>query len=94
MSVLYHGATGKGRFFQFAIDKHAALASGEYVVRKPVDASAPEPSRQKGLTPARLAEMAAYAEVLARGRGLTHEQARRLAREQDPSRLPPPRGFW
>ena len=95
MSVLYHGATGKGRLFRFANDKQAALASGEYVVRKPVDASPPRTGRQKkGLDSARLAEMAAYAEVLARGRAITHEQARRLAREQDPSRLPPPRGFW
>ena len=94
MSVLYHGATGKGRFFRFAIDKQAALASGEYVVRKPVDAAPPRTGGQKGLDSARLAEMAAYADVLARGRAITHEQACRLARDQDPARLPPPRGFW
>ena len=92
MSVLYHRATGKGRFFRFAIDKQAALASGEYVVRKPVDAP-PRTGGQKGLDSARLAEMAAYADVLARGRAITGEQARRLAREWDASRIPP-RGFW
>ncbi len=94
MSVLYRRATGKGRFFRFAIDKQAALASGEYVVRKPVDASPPRTGGQKGLDSARLAEMAAWCDLIARNRGLTHEQARRLAREQDPSRLPPKGYFW
>ena len=97
MSVLYHAATGKGRFFRFAPDKRAAIASGQYVTKKPPGPPG-RPGRPKrgeaSPDAARLAEMAAYAEVLARGRAITHEQARRLAREQDPSRLPPPRGFW
>ena len=96
MSVLYHPATGKGPLFRFAPDKRAAIASGEYVVQKPPGPSG-RPGRPKrgeaSPDAARLAEMAAYADVLARNRGLTEEQACRLAREQDPSRLPPPRGF-
>ena len=96
MSVLYYAATGKGRFFRFAPDKRAAIASGEYVIQKPPGSSG-RPGRPKrgeaSPDAARLAEMAAYADVLARNRGLTEEQARRLAREWDASRIPP-RGFW
>ena len=96
MSVLYHAATGKGRFFRFAADKRAAIASGEYVVQKPPGSSgrAGRPKRgEASPDAARLAEMATYADVLTRNRGLTDEQARRLAREWDASRIPP-MGFW
>ena len=96
MSVLYYAATGKGRFFRFAPDKRAAIASGEYVIQKPPGSSgrAGRPKRgEASPDAARLAEMAAWCDLIARNRGLTDEQARRLARHQDPSRLPPPRGF-
>ena len=62
MSVLYHVATGKGRFFRFAPDKRAAIASGEYVIQKPPGSSG-RPGRPKrgeaSPDAARLAEMAA-----------------------------------
>jgi hypothetical protein len=97
MSVLYHVATGKGRFFRFAADKRAALASSEYVVQKPPGSSG-RPGRPKrgeaSPDAARLAEMASWCDLIARNRVITHEQACRLAREWDAARLPPKGYFW
>ena len=64
MSVLYHRATGKGRFFRFVIDKQSAIASGEYVVQKPPVRCVPRTGGARANPDAaRLAEMAAYAAI-------------------------------